>query len=170
MVRIVIFHSNICQHFIPNVGESIRGRCRILSWIRYTTALFTNPFVFYFSSTRYSKMKRILFITICSLFLASSCTKEKTPFSQIPTCNGTVSFANDVMPLMEQNCTGCHNAGNASGGYNLSDHTTIAAHANAVLGSMRNSGYKLMPQGGPALPDSSIQLIECWIYQGKLDN
>jgi hypothetical protein len=27
-----------------------------------------------------------------------------------------------------------------------------------------------MPQGGPALPDSSIQLIECWIYQGKLDN
>jgi hypothetical protein len=115
-------------------------------------------------------MNRILFITVCSLFFASSCTKEKTPFSQIPTCNGTVSFANDVLPLMEQNCTGCHNAGNASGGYNLSDYTTIAAHANATLGSMRNSGYKLMPQGGPALPDSSIQLIECWIYQGKLDN
>ncbi len=115
-------------------------------------------------------MNRILFIALCSLFLASACTKEKTPFSQIPTCNGTVSFANDVLPLMEQQCTGCHNAGNQQGGYNLSNHTTIAAHANAVLGSMRNSGYKLMPDGGPALPDSSIQLIECWIYQGKLDN
>jgi hypothetical protein len=115
-------------------------------------------------------MNRILFITICSLFLASSCTKEKTPFAQIPTCNGTVSFANDVLPLIQQQCTGCHDAGNASGGYNLSDYTSISSHANAVLGSMRNSGYKLMPQGGPALPDSSIQLIECWIYQGKLDN
>jgi hypothetical protein len=115
-------------------------------------------------------MNRILFITICSLFLASSCTKEKTPFAQIPTCNGTVSFANDVLPLIQQQCTGCHDAGNASGGYNLSDYTSISSHANAVLGSMRNSGYQLMPQGGPALPDSTIQLIECWIYQGKLDN
>lgn len=115
-------------------------------------------------------MNRILFITLCSIFLASSCTKEKTPFAQAPTCNGTVSFANDVLPIIQQQCTGCHDAGNASGGYNLSDHATIAAHANAVLGSMRSSGYQLMPQGGPALPDSTIQLIECWIYQGKLDN
>jgi hypothetical protein len=115
-------------------------------------------------------MKRVLFISICSLFLATSCTKEKTPFAQTPTCNGTVSFANDVLPVIQQNCTGCHDVGNAAGGYNLSDHASIAAHANAVLGSMRNSGYQLMPQGGPALPDSTIQLIECWIYQGKLDN
>ena len=115
-------------------------------------------------------MNRTLFIALCSLFLASSCTKEKTPFSQTPTCNGTVSFANDILPLIQHQCTSCHDSGNASGGYNLSDYATISSHANAVLGSMRNSGYKLMPQGGPALPDSSIQLIECWIYQGKLDN
>jgi hypothetical protein len=28
----------------------------------------------------------------------------------------------------------------------------------------------LMPQGGPALPDSLIQKVECWIYQGKKNN
>jgi hypothetical protein len=27
-----------------------------------------------------------------------------------------------------------------------------------------------MPQGGPALPDSVIQRIECWVNQGKLNN
>lgn len=115
-------------------------------------------------------MIRLIFISVGFLAVLSSCTKEKTPYMQAPNCNGTVSFANDVLPIIEQHCTGCHNAGNASGSYNLSDYTTISSHANAVLGSMKNSGFQLMPQGGPALPDSTIQLIECWIYQGKLDN
>jgi hypothetical protein len=30
---------------------------------------------------------------------------------------------------------------------------------------MHGTGYQLMPQGGPALPDSLIQKVECWIYQ-----
>jgi hypothetical protein len=35
---------------------------------------------------------------------------------------------------------------------------------------MKQDGYQLMPIGGPALPDSTIQKIACWISQGKLDN
>jgi hypothetical protein len=114
-------------------------------------------------------MNRFLFISICSLFLASSCTKEKTPFIQTPSCNGPVSFANDVLPVIEQNCSGCHDA-NGAGGYSFTDYSNISTNANALLSSLRATGPQLMPQGGPALPDSTIQLIECWIYQGKLDN
>ena len=115
-------------------------------------------------------MIRFILFSLSTVFFMVSCTKEKTPFTETPTCNGTVSFANDVLPVIQQNCTGCHDVGNAAGGYALSNHANVSAHASAVLGSMRNSGYQLMPQGGPALPDSTIQLIECWIYQGKLDN
>jgi hypothetical protein len=35
---------------------------------------------------------------------------------------------------------------------------------------MKANGYQLMPIGGPALPDSTIQKISCWINQGKQDN
>ena len=42
--------------------------------------------------------------------------------------------------------------------------------APAIIGSMRNSGYQLMPQGGPALHDSIIKRIECWVNQGKQNN
>jgi hypothetical protein len=35
---------------------------------------------------------------------------------------------------------------------------------------MKANGYQLMPIGGPALPDSTIQKVKCWIEQGKLDN
>jgi hypothetical protein len=114
-------------------------------------------------------MKQIFFIIICTLFLASSCTKEKTPFVQTPTCSENVSFVNDVLPVIEQNCSGCHDA-NGAGGYSFTDYSNISTNANALLISLRASGPQLMPQGGPALPDSTIQLIECWIYQGKLDN
>lgn len=71
---------------------------------------------------------------------------------------------------MQANCIGCHDQGNASGGYDFSSYTAVAANATAALGSMKSSGYQLMPQGGPALPDSTIQKLECWIAQGKLDN
>ena len=98
-----------------------------------------------------------------------SCTREKvTPID--PNCTVTISFANDVMPILEAHCISCHQQGNTSGGYDLSSYNAIAANANAVIGSMKANGYQLMPIGGPALPDSTIQKIKCWIQQGKLDN
>jgi len=60
--------------------------------------------------------------------------------------------------------------GNASGGYDFSTYTSISANSNAIIGSVQANGYQLMPIGGPALPDSLIQKITCWINQGKLDN
>lgn len=107
-------------------------------------------------------------ISSCS-FALFSCTREKvTPIDQ--QCNATVSFSNDIMPLIQANCIGCHDQGNASGGYDFSSYTAISANANALLGSVKANGYQLMPIGGPALPDSTIQKISCWINQGKQDN
>jgi hypothetical protein len=104
----------------------------------------------------------------CSLALFS-CTREKvTPIDQ--QCTTTISFANDVMPILQANCIGCHDQGNASGGFDFSSYTSASANANAILNSMKANGYQLMPIGGPALPDSTIQKIKCWIEQGKLDN
>ena len=72
-------------------------------------------------------MKHILFFIICTLFLASSCTKEKTPFVQTPTCSENVSFVNDVLPVIEQNCSGCHDA-NGAGGYSFTEVYELPIH------------------------------------------
>jgi hypothetical protein len=104
----------------------------------------------------------------CSIALFS-CTREKvTPVAA--QCNDTISFSNDIIPILQANCIGCHDQGNASGGYDFSTYTSVSANANAIIGSVKASGYQLMPIGGPALPDSTIQKINCWIEQGKLDN
>jgi hypothetical protein len=108
-----------------------------------------------------------------SLFLVGvlfiSCSKDKVGPTPVD-CTTTVSFANDIMPIMQANCISCHDQGNASGGFDFSSYNAVSANASAALGSMKNSGYQLMPLGGPALPDSTIQKLECWITQGKLDN
>ena len=114
-------------------------------------------------------MKIIFFSFSVISLLLFSCTREKvTPIDQ--QCNSTISFANEVLPIMEANCVSCHQPGNASGGYDLSSYNAIAANANAIVGSMKANGYQLMPLGGPALADSTIQKITCWISQGKQDN
>jgi hypothetical protein len=35
---------------------------------------------------------------------------------------------------------------------------------------MKGNGYQLMPEGGPVLPDSLIQKMQCWVNQGMKNN
>lgn len=112
------------------------------------------------------------FYFILALFISASltgCKKDKVGGGIPVNCTDTISFSQKVFPIIQNQCSGCHGSGNGTG-YTLIDHASIAANASAVLGSMKGNGYQLMPQGGPALPDSLIQKVECWIYQGKLDN
>ncbi len=112
------------------------------------------------------KLKLIYF---SALLLFFSCTKDKVQNTVDPNCVDSVSFSETVLPIIEQNCTGCHDVGNSTG-YTLTNHTNISLNATAILGSMKAQGFQLMPEGGPALEDSLIQKVYCWINQGKLNN
>lgn len=72
---------------------------------------------------------------------------------------------------MQNNCTGCHDAGNAGGGYVITNYANISSHADVILNAMRgDGGIKKMPLDLPALHDTLIQKFECWSCQGKLNN
>ena len=96
-----------------------------------------------------------------------SCSKEKVESYPNINCNQEVSFSQDVLPLINQECAGCHDNQN---GYSLTNYENISANSKAIIGAMRANNYQLMPQGGPMLPDSVIQLMECWVNQGKPNN
>ncbi len=110
-------------------------------------------------------------VVIVFLMIAiSSCTKDKVggdlPYPEL-ICSDTISFAIDVLPIIENNCTGCHDNSN---GYTFTNHQNISDNYAAIVGSMKGVGYQLMPQGGPALPDTVIQKIQCWVNQGMKNN
>lgn len=105
----------------------------------------------------------VLFIAIIALV---SCTKDMAPD---PNCPTQISFSQDIVPILQNNCVSCHSGGTPP---DLTTYASTSAAADMVLSrmSLANGDPSLMPQGGPRMADSIIQKIQCWIDQGKLDN
>ncbi len=129
--------------------------------------------------------KKIILVLTASLILAgcqdlgmapdvSTATPPPPPPSQ-----GTLTFNADILPILQQRgCVSCHGG---SGGLFVGSVAQLqqgGLHGAAIIpgnGSGSNIIKKLsttppfgdrMPQGGPYLPDSTIQLIKNWIDQG----
>lgn len=92
----------------------------------------------------------------------------------------TVSFANDVLPIIESRCIGCHGGDRTEEGLVLLDHANIMAGSDngpvIVPGDAENSllvelvATQEMPKRGPKLTPPQVQIITDWVNQGALDN
>lgn len=143
-------------------------------------------------------MKYSIPFAIVALCFGASCKHDPIiPEPIIPTDTGGVTdttpkghpcdpdtayFVNDILPLLESNCafSGCHGDGSMSGNVDLSSYASILQSADVRAGDPEGSDLyevlvetdpnKLMPSGGPPLPDNQITLIRDWIQQGALNN
>lgn len=84
-------------------------------------------------------------------------------------------FAEDIQPIMNTWCVGCHNTSGSStsGNIDLSSYPGVVnsiAH-NQLMGSIKHSsGYNPMPQGGNQLSGCQISKIQSWINSGYPNN
>lgn len=89
-------------------------------------------------------------------------------------CDTTnVSYSQDLKPIFNNSCVGCHNSGNASGGIRLDDYAgirTVADNGRLVGAITWAPSFQNMPQGGQKLDDCKISLIQAWINQGSGNN
>jgi len=115
-------------------------------------------------------MKKILFLSLV-ISLLFSCKKENTPTTINNTnnnvsCSKTISYKNEIAPMLNMYCGGCHSSNQSSGGINLSGYSNASNHATRSLNSIKNGS---MPPMG-SIPDSLVQKLSCWINQGKANN
>lgn len=92
----------------------------------------------------------------------------------------TVSFASDILPLLESRCVNCHGGQRTEEGLVLTSHASLLTGsengaviipgdgANSVLVQLVADGD--MPKRGPKLTPDQVQLIQTWINEGALDN
>lgn len=83
--------------------------------------------------------------------------------------NKMVSFTNDVFPIVQENCLGCHSEPNPSNGYDFSQpkvFQTIAKTGKVYLAISHADGATAMPFLGDKLPQTKIDLIKKWIDEG----
>ena len=100
--------------------------------------------------------------------------------SDTPSATASVSFANDVMPLLQNRCFNCHGGDQTKEGLSFASFETLMAGsdngpvvvpgdaANSLLAQQLLNGK--MPKKGPKLTPAQIQIIIDWINAGALNN
>ena len=103
-----------------------------------------------------------------------------TPTAGAAAGGATVSFANDILPLLESRCINCHGGERTQEGLSLKTHADIMSGSengpvvtpgdaeNSSLAKMVINGK--MPKRGPKLTPDQVQLLVDWINQGAQDN
>ncbi len=94
-----------------------------------------------------------------------------------------VSYFNDVRPLLQRNCQGCHQPANKMGGLLLTTYDDFMAgggHGKVVIpgepdrspliGRLKGDIKPQMPFGGTPLPGEQIELFRRWITEGAKDD
>jgi hypothetical protein len=83
-----------------------------------------------------------------------------------------ISYSNHLLPILKNQCIGCHSSGSASGGINLDNYNAVltVAKNGKLYGSIaQQSGYVAMPVGSK-LSDCQIMAFKNWIAKGALNN
>ena len=93
----------------------------------------------------------------------------------------TVSFANDVLPIIRSRCSACHGGSQGTEeGLELTNYENIMAGSDnglvVIAGDADNSLLveliveQEMPKRGPKLTPPQVQLIIDWVNEGALNN
>jgi uncharacterized membrane protein len=94
--------------------------------------------------------------------------------------SGTVSFAKDVMPILQNSCVTCHGGQRTSAALNLTSYDQLMAGsengpvitagdaANSLLVQLVQTGK--MPKRGAKLTADQIKIITDWINAGAANN
>jgi mono/diheme cytochrome c family protein len=100
-------------------------------------------------------------------------------YPETANCNtDDMSYTNDVWPVINSSCVGCHGGAAPAGGIPLKNYDDIAASAaipsgtyGSLYGTISHSpGNSPMPKNAPMLSDCTIAQIKAWIEQGALNN
>lgn len=89
-------------------------------------------------------------------------------------CDPTASsFANNIAPLIDLYCSGCHGGASPDGGLSLLTYDDISG--SALDGSLMHSlngtgGYTLMPDNTSGLPQCYKDQVAAWIAAGAPNN
>lgn len=104
-------------------------------------------------------------------------TQEPT---QAPPPAGGVSFANDVFPIIQSRCIGCHGEEDVEEGLDMRTYAGLMAGSTngpvVIPGDAASSLFVTlvqqneMPKRGPKLNPAQVQIFVDWVNQGALDN
>lgn len=125
------------------------------------------------------RIKNILTVSVlAALMLVWACDKKvgkekitAAPVVQINACD-TITYVKHIKPIIDSKCISCHAQSTTGPDF----RTYSAVKSRAVSGALKlraidppEGSGSLMPQGGPKLAAAQLQLIQCWINNGQIE-
>jgi hypothetical protein len=86
--------------------------------------------------------------------------------SAAPTDAASVSFANQILPLLKANCVSCHGSSQQNAGVRLDSYTVVKTNLTAAADAISRG---IMPPTG-GLTTAQRQLFQSWVNQGAPNN
>lgn len=120
-----------------------------------------------------------LFFVLLFLFCSCSKSNEVTLQSAGQDVNAgncdtaNMKFSAHIVPILQANCTSCHNAAVAPAGVSTQTYGAVKLIADngRLIGSITHSaGYTAMPLGAPKLAACDINKIKAWMARGAQNN
>lgn len=117
--------------------------------------------------------KLLAFMLLTNIFMACTNDNSETLMEDIPSM-GAVTYTQNVKAIMDNNCVVCH-ATVPRNGAPMSlvtyDQVKSAIQNRGLLTriSLENGNSLLMPQGGPRLPQVTIDIVVKWNQDGLLE-
>lgn len=122
-------------------------------------------------------MKYLLigFVIAIGLF-NSSCYYDNAEdlYPELSEClTDSMSYAQDILPILNFHCMGCHSAAANQGGVTMEGYAAVKNYVDneSFLKSIQHqSGVSPMPKNQDQLEECTIKKVAAWIEQGALDN
>ena len=108
-------------------------------------------------------------------FIGCSKKSEDKLAPPVPCDTLNVSYQNQIVPILQENCYPCHGNGSTagSGGINLASYVNLKVYADNgfLVGNVTHApGFVGMPYGKPPLPACEMNTIVAWVNQGAINN
>jgi len=122
----------------------------------------------------------LLLSLIGAIILLTACGAQAQGSGQSSVTLGPVSFAKDVLPIMQTRCVKCHGGENTNRGLDLKSYSGLMA--GSINGSVIVAGdptssklFQLvdqgrMPKSGGKLSADQIAILKKWIQDGAQNN
>lgn len=120
------------------------------------------------------KLKNLFSLLIFSSFLMACSNENSETLMDNTPIQGVVTYKQNVKSIIDNNCISCHGATAANGApMSLVTYSQVknAMQNRGLLNriSLNNGNSLLMPQGGPRLPQATIDIVAKWQQDGLLE-
>jgi len=113
------------------------------------------------------KLKKIINVVLFPFILFSGCennVEENSEDNPVDCTEVETYYTENVAPILESNCTGCHSGPTPTAGLSLDSYSNVRAAIKTgdVLDRVnRNSGDGgFMPNGGTKLSDANLEILQ----------